>query len=191
MAQKKSIPLYGILLCFLAFSGTTALFIATRPWGIGVSEDSVSYIGGARSLLNGLGYRADMRNDPAIYFPPLFSLSLVCLGIIGLDPLEGARILHAWLFGLNALVVGGLLKKLDSSPRSFIPREIFCFWIVRHVFCVGIPFNYFEAGKKSVPHPFDFSSFPEIYGVPGSSCYLRRRFRVAASSFHECEYAGQ
>ncbi len=118
MPQNKSSFLYGLFFFSLIFLGMTALFVVTGPWGLGVSEDSVHYLSGARGLLNGQGYRSDFRNESITYFPPLFSFLTACIGFIfKMDALHAARILQVLLFGVNAALAGYFLKQVTGSAK--------------------------------------------------------------------------
>src|ERR1700690_417350 len=79
------------------------LVLRATPEGLGLSDDSIGYIAGARSILAGHGYREAWLagNGPVTPFPPLFSPTLAMIGMFGLDPLRGVRFLNASLFGLN------------------------------------------------------------------------------------------
>ncbi len=99
------LPLIGIVL----------LLIATAPWGIGANSDSSNYIAGARNLLKGLGYSNARSLSPITHWPPFFSFTLAAIGLFGIDPLEGARILNSSLFGVNILMMGLILKELTGS----------------------------------------------------------------------------
>ncbi len=105
-----------ILLGLLAALGI-ALVLRATPEGLGISDDSVAYIAGARSMLAGHGYREAWlaSNQPVTHFPPAFSAVLAFLGITGLDPLRGARFLNASLFGLNIFVLGILGWRTTKS----------------------------------------------------------------------------
>ncbi len=96
-----------ILLGLLALAGTLLVLHAT-PEGLNLTDDSIAYIAGARSMLAGQGYREAWlaSNGPVTHFPPAFSSVLAFIGIFGLDPLRGARFLNALLFGLNIALVG-------------------------------------------------------------------------------------
>src|SRR5512142_3559265 len=96
-----------VLLGLLAVIGIAMVLQAT-PEGLGLSDDSIGYIAGARSMLAGNGYReAWLASDqPVTHFPPAFPAVLAFLGLFGLDPLRGARFLNASLFGLNIFVMG-------------------------------------------------------------------------------------
>ncbi len=104
-----------LLLAGIALTGSILLLIATAPWGIGVSRDGVRYIGGARSILQGHGYVNHINLEPITQWPPLFPFALAVIGLLGIDPVEGARILHVVLFGLNILVAGLIIQKFTKS----------------------------------------------------------------------------
>ena len=112
--QPLAIPLF----VSLALVGATALLFAT-PWGIGLSLDSLAYVTAARQLLHGDGYSlpsADGRPVRLTFYPPFFSGALATTGLLGLDPLDGARWLHAFLFGANVVLVGLMIHR--STDRS-------------------------------------------------------------------------
>src|SRR5574340_181849 len=96
-----------VLLVVLAALGVLLVLRAT-PEGLGLSDDSIAYIAGARSMLAGHGYREAwlVSNGPVTHFPPAYPAVLTFLGWFGLDPLRGARFLGAALFGLNAALLG-------------------------------------------------------------------------------------
>src|SRR5512142_1231500 len=91
-----------VFLGLLAAIGV-ALVLRATPEGLGLSDDSIAYVAGARSMLAGQGYREAWleSNGPVTHFPPAFSSVLAFIGWFGLDPLRGARFLNASLFGLN------------------------------------------------------------------------------------------
>jgi len=88
--------------------GAMGLLLYSTPEGLGLSDDSIGYIAGARSILSGQGYREAWlaSNGPVTHFPPGFSSILALIGLSGLDPLRGARFLNALLFGANAFLLG-------------------------------------------------------------------------------------
>src|SRR5512140_3077112 len=96
-----------VALGILALVGI-ALVLRATPEGLGLSDDSIGYIAGARSMLAGHGYReAWLASDqPVTHFPPAYSSVLAFVGLLGIDPLRGARLLNALLFGLNIARAG-------------------------------------------------------------------------------------
>lgn len=105
-----------LTLILLAMIGTFLVLQAT-PEGLGLSDDSIAYIAGARSMLAGDGYREAWleSNQPVSHFPPGFSSVLAFLGLFGLDPLRGTRFVNALLFGINAALLGILVWRMTPS----------------------------------------------------------------------------
>src|SRR5687768_15437135 len=93
------------------------LIIKATPEGLGLSDDSIAYIAGARSMVAGNGYREAWlaSNGPVTLFPPAFSSVLAFFGLFGIDPLRGARWVNAFLFGANAGLLGILGWRMTSS----------------------------------------------------------------------------
>ncbi len=93
------------------------LIIKTTPDGLGLSDDSIAYIAGARSMMAGNGYREAWlaSNGPVTHFPPAFPSVLAFFGFFGIDPLRGARWINALLFGLNAGLLGILGWRMTRS----------------------------------------------------------------------------
>ena len=93
------------------------LVLRSTPEGLGLSDDSIAYIAGARSLLAGHGYREAwlVSAKPITHFPPGFSSALALVGLFGLDPLRGARFLNALLFGFSTALTGILGWRMTKS----------------------------------------------------------------------------
>ncbi len=111
-ARFTSIVILGLL-------AATGIFLVLRatPEGLTLSDDSIAYIAGARSMLAGQGYREAWlaSNGPVTHFPPAFSSVLAFIGLFGLDPLRGARFVNASLFGLNVALLGILGWRMTKS----------------------------------------------------------------------------
>src|SRR5512145_3469845 len=105
-----------IALCLIALMGMILIIRAT-PNGLGLSDDSIAYIAGARSMAAGEGYREAWlaSNGPVTHFPPVFSSLLSFFGLFGIDPLRAVRWVNALLFGLNALLLGILGWRMTPS----------------------------------------------------------------------------
>jgi hypothetical protein len=85
---------------FYSFMGCALILIATSRYGIGLSADSVTYLAGARNMLEGHGY-LNISGEPILAFPPLFSTLIAILSWGGLsDPAGMARLINVICFGL-------------------------------------------------------------------------------------------
>lgn len=117
MNPRDSLRLASFLSLLLLVITGTLLVLRATPEGLGLSDDSIAYIAGARSLLSGEGYREAWlaTNGPVTHFPPGFSSVLAFVGLFGLDPLRGARFVNALLFGLNAGLLGVLAWRMTPS----------------------------------------------------------------------------
>jgi hypothetical protein len=109
---------FWILLLALAAAGVV-LMVYITPYGMGLVNDSVGYIGGARNILAGNGYsRLSGNGDPRpiTNYPPLFSIAIAAV-ITFFDPdvvaLGGGVIQSA------DLLIGPILQKLEGKvPRT-------------------------------------------------------------------------
>ena len=108
---------YCAALAGLGFIGAAVLTIATR-WGIGLYADSIVYIGVARNILDGKG--VTFLNDvgeitPVTQYPPFYSVTIALAGLVGLDPLEGARWISILFYIGNALLLAYIAYSSTSS----------------------------------------------------------------------------
>jgi len=117
MILKYQKVILFLLLAATSIYGMWSLKQST-PYGLGLVNDSASYVGGAKNLLAGNGY---MRTSgagelkPLVHFPPLFSLLLAAGAATGLNILFAARIIVLLLFGLDILLVGLLVYSVSRS----------------------------------------------------------------------------
>lgn len=116
-----------VILGLLSVLGVFLILKAT-PEGLGLTDDSIGYIAGARSMLAGHGYREAWlaSNGPVTHFPPGFPTLLVLTGLFGLDPLRGARLVNSLLFGLNIAMVGILGWRMTRTlPMGLFLAALF------------------------------------------------------------------
>ncbi len=116
-----------VILGLLSILGVILILKAT-PEGMGLTDDSIGYIAGARSMLAGQGYREAWlaSNGPVTHFPPGFPFTLVLTGWFGLDPLRGARLVNSLLFGLNTALIGILGWRMTRFlPAGLILAALF------------------------------------------------------------------
>ena len=114
--DKQTVPFF-LTIGLLAIGGIWLLLYST-PKGLGLNDDAIAYIAGARSIMNGNGYREAWlaSNGPVTHFPPGFPGVLALIGFItGFDPLRGARALNGLLVGLNILLTGWVGWRMTRS----------------------------------------------------------------------------
>ena len=117
MNNRSTLHLASFLSLFLIAVIGTILILKATPEGMGLTDDSIAYVAGARSMLAGNGYREAWLNSngPVTHFPPGFSSVLAFFGLFGLDPLRGTRFVNALLFGMNAGLLGILAWRMTPS----------------------------------------------------------------------------
>ncbi|MBI3152357.1 MAG: phospholipid carrier-dependent glycosyltransferase [Chloroflexi bacterium] len=117
--QQRAVSV--LILGLLAALGIFLVLYAT-PQGLGLSDDSIAYIAGARSILSGNGYHAIWlaSNKPVTHFPPGFSSILALIGLSGLDPLRGTRFVNSLLFGANTFLLGLIGWRMTKSQIAGI-----------------------------------------------------------------------
>ena len=113
----KQIAVFFLTIGLLAVGGIWLLAYST-PFGLGLNDDSIAYIAGARSIMEGQGYREAWlaSNGPVTHFPPGFPAILALIGFVtALDPVRGARALNGLLFGLNIALTGWVGWRMTGS----------------------------------------------------------------------------
>jgi hypothetical protein len=107
-------------LLLLGLAAALALWAST-PYGLGLVNDTASYVGGADNLLRGCFGPLASGNDeikPITHFPPLFSLLLAGLGLTGLNLLAAGKLAVVALFGANVALTGALAYRVSRSPGA-------------------------------------------------------------------------
>ncbi len=97
-----------------------ALVLYATAFGVGLSPDSVAYVGAARNLADGRGYTlpyGGLADGPLRQFPPLYSALLAGAGAAAGDPLVAARWVQALLFACNILLVARAVASMSPAPR--------------------------------------------------------------------------
>jgi hypothetical protein len=88
-----------------AVIGMILVGLATR-WGAYLGDDSYYYIQPAQAALAGEGF------SPSTFFGPGLPVVMLALGGLGVDLVAGIRFLNIFLFGLNLVLVGLILRKM-------------------------------------------------------------------------------
>jgi 4-amino-4-deoxy-L-arabinose transferase-like glycosyltransferase len=109
------------LLVVIGVAGIFLLRFVT-PYGLGLVNDSVGYVAGARNILAGNGYSrftGDSIIVPITNYPPMYSISLAAIGITGLDIVRAARLFNMILIGVNIFMFGWVIR-LTTRSRGFM-----------------------------------------------------------------------
>jgi len=117
MMQNSQKVIFWILLLAIGIGGSVLLSFAT-PQGMGLVNDSVGYIGGARSIVAGNGYsRLTGNGEPRVItnYPPFYSIVLALPIMLGANSLAAAWWLNLVLFGLNSAVIGWMVYRYTKS----------------------------------------------------------------------------
>jgi len=113
-----------IIFGLAAVAATVIMYQATIE-GIGITTDSIVYIKVARNLLRGHGF-ALSAGAPLTHYPPVYPATLALTGILGTDPVVGAKWLHLFLYVANVLLVGLLVYRgTDGSLIATIAGLLF------------------------------------------------------------------
>ena len=113
VTSRPAVFIAVLLISLLGF----LLVLQATPEGAGLSDDSIAYIAGARSMVAGHGYREAWlaSNQPVTHFPPAFPSVLAFFGFFRIDPLHAARFVNAFLFFLTAGLLGILAWRMTPS----------------------------------------------------------------------------
>lgn len=111
------------LLALPPLAGLVAVLVATGK-GLYVSPDAVFYVGTARNWLDGRGFTPPSGLPPLEHFPPLFTMLLAALGTLGLDPLDGARLVNALAFAGLVLLVGLVVRSRTGSVSAALVASV-------------------------------------------------------------------
>ena len=96
-----------------------AAVVAASAKGLYASPDSVFYVGTARNLLDGVGFRPPGALQPLGHFPPLFTLVIAAVGWLGLDPLDAGRAVNVPAVAeqrLGEVAVRGRPRLVEQEP---------------------------------------------------------------------------
>jgi hypothetical protein len=104
------------------------VLLHSSRWGLGVSPDSVVYIGAARSLLASHGFSLPAESalfSPITHYPPLNSSLLAITSVVAADLLDGAIWLNVAVFSTNIYLSGFLLFAALGSWQLALLGSLF------------------------------------------------------------------
>ncbi len=122
--MKNKLIIFAIVTGGLVIIAEVAMMYATN-WTIGVSPDSTIYIEVARNIISGVGLSI-APGETLTHFPPLYPIFLAIPGLIGFDPLDGARWLHVFLYAANVLLVTTIIyRETNGSIMASVFGALF------------------------------------------------------------------
>jgi 4-amino-4-deoxy-L-arabinose transferase-like glycosyltransferase len=143
--RNPGLLLFAGLLLVIALAGAW-LVRDNTPLGLGMYPDSVTYIMGARNLLDGNGFSQFSGTDvlkPITHYPPLYSYILAGIGLTGMDAIRVARFLNIVLMALSLLLFGGLVyHETRNKLLSILASLLFLFSVplfVRYTWALTEP----------------------------------------------------
>ena len=129
---------YKLSLVLLALVGAVFVLLSTSRYGAGLSPDSVGYIGIARNLIKGAGFRS-YNGNLTVKWPPLYPALLALVGgVFGTDPLLLVNDVNALIFGLIVYVGGVLTFKHFSSFPALAFVGTLAILVSRPLFAVSV-----------------------------------------------------
>jgi len=97
-------------------------FFITTNHGIGLSPDSIAYLGVAENITNGSGITVPYGlppNQPLTQFPPLLPILLSLIAKLGFSMVTSAKILNLILITAFFIITYLILKLIDPRPSVF------------------------------------------------------------------------
>lgn len=110
-------PVFWGMLALLGAVGVGLLIYAT-PFGPGLINDSVIYLGGAQNLLAGNGYSRTSGGGeikPITVNPPFYPIIVAAVSLLGFSFIQSGWLISLACFFFNTILVGALLRKLVKS----------------------------------------------------------------------------
>ncbi|MEN6411089.1 MAG: glycosyltransferase family 39 protein [Anaerolineaceae bacterium] len=143
---------FWVILCAMAVAGFLLIQYST-PIGLGLTNDSSSYLSGARNILTGDGYtRISGKGEykPITHFPPGYSLSIAVFSKLGLEAQRAARLENILLFSFTMILSSIILWRMTGSKWYSLLGALFVFTsqvtVYSHIFLLSEPLFLFVSG---------------------------------------------
>ena len=109
----------NLLIIVMAVLGAAHILVRTSTYGSAMAGASVTYLSTAENIIAAEGLQ-DFRGFESLTTPPLYPLILAGIGLAGIEPLEGARLVNVVTFGLTILLSGFWLRRTLGSPLLMV-----------------------------------------------------------------------
>ena len=173
-----------IFLTFFGLLGITAAYLFWRytPFGVGVGHDSLFYFSAAKNFASGRGLFWTGSGGvlkPLTHFPPFYPLILAGVFKIGLPIHLAAKLIAAFLFGLNITLFGWVLYTF--TQRMLISVIGMTFLLLSPIMA--------ETHLKAMSEPvFFFATFASFAALAMHINQPRRLYFVLAVLFASIAY---
>lgn len=114
--RLPGIAFWGSLIILSAIG--ILLLVYSTPFGPGLINDSVIYLGGAENILAGDGYSRTSGGGeikPITVNPPFYPMVVAAVSLFGFSFIKSGWLISLACFFLNVILVGVLLRKLTRS----------------------------------------------------------------------------
>ena len=112
----RAAGVFPALIVLVAALGMAHILVRTSTYGAALVGDTFNYLAAAESLVAGEGLLSPGGGQMTL-FAPFFSVAMAFLGLFGIEPVDGGRLLNAAAFGLLILAAGlWLSRRLESKP---------------------------------------------------------------------------
>lgn len=124
--KRNDIPFFiaTVILLIAAFW----LYQLITPEGVGLTNDSADYLGGARAMLAGNGYvrySGDRLPRPIVQFPPLYPLAItITAQLFRLDVFDAARVVNGFAIVANLLLIIILIRTITGKTWASLTAAL-------------------------------------------------------------------
>ncbi len=129
--KRETFDFSFLITVFFTFLGFIYIFLITRNYAPGISQDSVSYFAAAKNILSGHGVTMQVGDGSYMlitHWPPFYPMVLAFTSFItGSDLMESSRILSAILFGLSFFMLNLIFTRCSLNVLTRILMNVFFF----------------------------------------------------------------
>jgi len=95
---------FVIIFCVILFGGVASILFFLVNQKVGISYDSTIYFEVAENIKTGNGFY--VMGYPVAHYPPFYLFLLSLFDFFNNNVVKTARFLHAFLFGINIVLIG-------------------------------------------------------------------------------------
>lgn len=153
ISRIQKISLVDLLNMLFLISGTILILAGTRRYGIGIGNDTITYLSVARNLVEGRGF-THLNSDPYTSWPPMMPIMMAIPMIFKLRPEPFFLSLNLILF-LSIIYLMGKTISLKTKGTLFL--------IFGLSFALFSKPNYIYSTMMMSEIPFTFLTFISLF----------------------------